>query len=112
MKTNVRKQVRAEIDGTKQKVITCQERHDQLTTLSQRAERAVIQRKVQVKRTASQIEDAKLELNNVNEAHMKTLDTLKDIENQAQELERDLANARDKVNLTSPFFQICHISLK
>ncbi len=75
-----------------------------MTTLSQKAERLVAMRKAQIRRTSNQIEDAKLDLNKVNTAHMKTVDTLTLTTKQSQELERDLTAARDKVGDFTDFF--------
>ena len=88
------KSVKAEIEGTKEEIVVCQERHEQLTTLSQKAERLCLQRKNQIKRTSAQVEEAKLELNKVHESHLKTVDTLKMTETQAQEVEKELLEAR------------------
>ena len=86
--------LKAEIEGTKEEIVVCQERHEQLTTLSQKAERLCLQRKNQIKRTSAQVEEAKLELNKVHESHLKTVETLKMTESQAQEVEKELLEAR------------------
>ena len=91
------KNVKAEIDGTKEEIVVCQERHEQLTTLSQKAERLCMQRKNQIKRTSNQVEEAKLELNKVHESHMKTVETLKMTETQALDVEKELRDARNLV---------------
>lgn len=91
------KAVKMEIDGTKEEIIVCQEKHEHLTTLSQKAERLAQQRRGQIKRAESQIEDAKLDLNKVHESHLRTLDTLKLTENMAHDLERQLNEARQQV---------------
>jgi chromosome segregation ATPase len=91
------KGVKAEIDGTKEEIILTQEKHDHLTALSQKAERLVGQRKGHIKKTAAEIEEAKLELNKIHEAHLKTLETLKATEAQASNLEKELVNARTSV---------------
>ena len=118
------KNVKAEIDGTKEEIINFQEKHEHLTTLrfdffykkgtdftfalmsvnlnlfefyslfSLKAERLCMNRKNQIKRIKRQVEDAKLELNKVHESHLKTSETLKMTENQG-----NLSKGIDKKNL-------------
>ena len=72
--------------GTKEDIIVCQEKHEQLTTLSQKAERLCMQRKNQIKKVEGEIEKAKLELNKAHEAHLKTQETLNATQAEAADL--------------------------
>ena len=72
--------------GTKEDIIVCQEKHEQLTTLSQKAERLCLQRKNQIKKVEGEIEKAKLELNKAHEAHLKTQETLNATQAEAADL--------------------------
>ena len=91
------KNVKAEIEGTKDEIVDYQEKHEHLTNLSLKAERLCKSRKNQIKRVKSQVEDAKLDLNKVHESHLKTLESLKMTENQAKDVQKDLSEARNLV---------------
>merc|ERR1712141_567335 len=80
------KSVKAEIEGSKEDIIQCQEKHEQLTTLSQKAERLCMQRKNQIKKVEGEIEKAKLELNKAHEAHLKTQETLNATQSEVADL--------------------------
>ena len=56
------KGTRATIEGTKQDIVTCQEKHDHLTTISRRAQRLCASRKASIKKNKDLIEETKLDL--------------------------------------------------
>ena len=62
--------------------------------MSQKAERLCAQRSNQIKRDQKEIENAKLELNKAHESNLKTQETLKITQSEAQDLEKQLSNTR------------------
>ena len=58
--------------------MTCQEKHDHLTTISRRAQRLYAGRKAAVKKNNDLIEETKLDLVAAEETKAQTLESLKD----------------------------------
>ena len=58
--------------------MTCQERHDHLTTISRRAQRLCAGRKAAIKKNNDLIEETKLDLVAAEETKAQTLESLKD----------------------------------
>ena len=65
--------------------------------MSQKAERLCNQRRNQIRRAEKEIEKAKVELNQAHESNLKTQETLKITQSEAQDLEKQLANTRTVV---------------
>ena len=58
--------------------MTCQEKHDHLTTISRRAQRLCAGRKAAIKKNNDLIEETKLDLVAAEETKAQTLESLKD----------------------------------
>ena len=82
--------IKAEIDGAKQEIIGCQEKHDHLTTISRRAQRLSANRKAAIRKNADLIEDTKLDLQSAEDAKEKTLEALKEAQLDLAEAQKDL----------------------
>ena len=65
--------------------------------MSQKAGRLCNQRRNQIRRAEKEIEKAKVELNQAHESNLKTQETLKITQSEAQDLEKQLANTRTVV---------------
>ena len=87
------KGTKAEIEGTKQEIITCQEKHDHLTTISRRAQRLCANKKASIRKNEDLIEETKVDLQNAEEAKEKTLEALEEAKADMHVVQKDLASS-------------------
>ena len=91
------KSVKAEIAGTKQEILQCQETHDHLTAIEQRADKLCQTRKGHIVTTLNNIEEAKHDLNKAAKAKASTLKTLDQTNEELRSVEKELGEARSGV---------------
>ena len=91
------KGVRAQIDGTKQEIVGCQEKHDHLTTIMKRVQRLSANRRAQIRKTNELIEDTKYELEEAQKAKESTFESLKKAKVDLEDVEKDLTKAKYQI---------------
>ena len=84
------KGVKAQIEGTKQEIISCQAKHEHLTTIIKRAQRMSANRRAQITKTNELIEDTKVDLEEAQKAKEKTLETLQKGQLDLEDVEKDV----------------------
>ena len=89
--------VRAQIDGTKQEIVGCQEKHDHLTTIIKRAQRMSANRRGQIRKTNELIEDTKFELDEAQKAKEATFQTLQKAKVDLEDVEKDVFEAKYQI---------------
>ncbi len=91
------KGVKAQISGTKQEIVRCQERHDHLTTVEQRVERICSNRKIQIRQTEELIRTTRADTEKASRAKQATLKTLEETTEEVKAADRDIREAQVRV---------------
>ena len=91
------KGVKAQIEGTKQEIISCQAKHEHLTTIIKRAQRMSANRRAQITKTNELIEDTKVDLEEAQKAKEKTLETLQKGQLDLEDVEKDVVRAKHQI---------------
>ena len=91
------KGVRAQIDGTKQEIVGCEEKHDHLTTIIKRFTKLTGNRRAQIKKTNELIEDTKFELEEAQKAKEATFKSLQEAKVDLEDGEKDVTKAKYQI---------------
>ena len=91
------KGLRAQIDGTKQDIVGCEEEHDHLTTIVKRVQRLTANRRAQIRKTTELIEDTKCELEEAQQAKESTFESLQKAKVDLDDSEKDVIKAKYQI---------------
>ena len=91
------KGVRAQIDGTKQEIIGCQEKHDHMTTIIKRVLKMSANRRAQIRKTTELIEDTKFELDEAQKAKEATFESLQKAKVDLEDVDKDVTKAKYQI---------------